>query len=159
MKTHLLSITIVLIIALQATGQPTPQVPEYVTAYLQLKDALHFGDVVKTTAAAGEMNSKISSAGIEDEKKIESINSALSTISSAQDIEAQRTAFAKLSQFMITILENNPVSDVVLYSDYCPMARDGKGAYWISTEKEISNNPYMGIKMPRCGTLDEKISK
>src|SRR5439155_26844403 len=101
----------------------------------------------------------IGSAGVDDKKKSESINSSLIAIASSDDIEAQRTAFAKLSQYMITILENNPVQGVIIYSDYCHMARNGKGAYWLSMDKGINNNPYMGDKMPHCGTMDEKISK
>jgi len=158
-KTQLLSLIVALLMGASATAQSTPGLPDYLTAYLQLKDALHLSDVAKTKAAATDMKSKIGNAGIDDKKKLESINSSLTTIATANDIEVQRTAFAKLSQYIITLLENNPVSGITLYSDYCHMARDGKGAYWISTDKDINNNPYMGEKMPHCGTMDEKISK
>jgi len=36
------------------------------------------------------------------------------------------------------------------YYQYCPMAFDNKGAYWISNETEI-RNPYFGEKMLKCG--------
>ncbi|HYV92366.1 MAG TPA: DUF3347 domain-containing protein [Chitinophagales bacterium] len=165
MKTQLLSIVLALIMGSGATAQTSAKesnqtkMPDYLTAYLQLKDALHEDDAAKAKIAAADMKTKITNAGIDDQKKVESINEALKTITENDDIEAQRTAFAKLSQYMITILENNPVPGVALYSDYCHMARNGKGAYWISADKEINNNPYMGGKMPHCGTVDEKISK
>lgn len=165
MKIPLLSIVIALLVWTNAMPQASQKdsiqtkMPEYLTAYLQLKDALHGDDAAKAKTAAAEMKTKITVAGMDDQKKVESINSALMTIASTNDIEVQRTAFAKLSQYMITILENNPVSGVTFYSDYCHMARGGKGAYWISTDKEINNNPYMGGKMPHCGTIDEKLSK
>lgn len=165
MKIPLLSIVIALLMGVNAMAQISPKesiqtkMPDYLTAYLQLKDALHEDDAAKAKTAAAEMKTKITVAGMDDQKKVESINSALMTIASTNDIEVQRTAFAKLSQYMITILENNPVSGVTFYSDYCHMARGGKGAYWISTDKEINNNPYMGGKMPHCGTIDEKLSK
>ena len=159
MKTQLLSIVVALLIGASAPAQSTVSLPDYLTSYMQLKDALHLSDVAKSKTAATDMKNKIVSAGIDDKKKLESINASLATIASSDDIEVQRTAFAKLSQFMITILENNPVQGVIIYSDYCHMARNGKGAYWLSMDKDINNNPYMGDKMPHCGTMDEKISK
>ncbi|KNB61171.1 MULTISPECIES: DUF3347 domain-containing protein [Chryseobacterium] len=42
-----------------------------------------------------------------------------------------------------------------LYQDYCPMFNDGKGAIWISEGKEIKN-PYLGSKMPDCGTVKKE---
>jgi membrane fusion protein, copper/silver efflux system len=159
MKTQLLSIMIVLLMGEGASAQSTTTLPDYLAAYIQLKDALHQGDVAKTKTAATDMKDKIRDTAIDDKKKLESINSSLITISSSDNIEAQRTVFAKLSQYMITILQNNPASGVTIYSDYCAMALKGKGAYWLSMDQEINNNPYMGEKMPHCGTMDEKISK
>lgn len=43
-----------------------------------------------------------------------------------------------------------------LYVDYCPMANNNKGAYWLSQTKEIKN-PYLGKKMPKCGELKKEI--
>jgi hypothetical protein len=43
-----------------------------------------------------------------------------------------------------------------LYYDHCPMANNGKGAMWLSEVKEIKN-PYMGSKMPTCGSIKGKI--
>ena len=158
-KTQLLSIIVALLIGAITSAQSTESLPDYLTSYMQLKDALHVSDVAKTKAAATDMSHKIGNAGIEDKKKLESINSSLTTIASSDDIEVQRIAFAKLSQYIITLLENNPVAGVTIYSDYCHMARNGKGAYWLSMDKDINNNPYMGEKMPHCGSVDEKISK
>jgi hypothetical protein len=159
MKTQLLSVVVVLFIGANAPAQSTTALPGYLTAYMQLKDALHQDDPAKSAVAASDMNSKISAEVVSDSKKLESIKTLLVTITASGNIEEQRVAFAKLSQYMITLLENNPISGITLYSDYCHMARDGKGAYWISTDKEINNNPYMGGKMPHCGTIDEKLSK
>ncbi len=36
------------------------------------------------------------------------------------------------------------------------MANDGKGAIWLSEVKEIKN-PYLGSKMPDCGSVKETI--
>ena len=37
-----------------------------------------------------------------------------------------------------------------IYYQYCPMARDNKGAYWLSAVEEIKN-PYFGDAMLTCG--------
>ena len=165
MKTPLLSIVIALLIGANAMAQTSPKeslqtkMPDYLTAYTQLKDALHEDDAAKAQTAANDMKTKITGEDLDDQKKVESIKTALTLIASTNDIEAQRIAFAKVSQYLITLLENNPISGITLYSDFCHMARDGKGAYWISTDKDINNNPYMGGKMPHCGAMDEKLSK
>lgn len=159
MKTHLLLIILALFTGVNCNTQSTSSIPAYLIAYMQLKDALHLNDVARSKAAAAEMKNEIRDAGIVDKKKLESINLSLTTIVSSDGIEAQRTAFAELSKYMITILKDNPVKVVTLYSDFCEMALNGKGAYWISTDKEINNNPYTDVKMARCGTMDEKISK
>ncbi|MEO5674942.1 MAG: DUF3347 domain-containing protein [Chitinophagales bacterium] len=160
MKTQLLLILITLFTGACSVAQTTasaPSMPDYLAAYFQLKDVLYSGNTVKVKEAAFAMKNKISSAELADAKRMESIISALKAIEATDDIETQRTSFAKFSQYMISHLEENPVNGVTIYSDFCPMARNGKGAYWLSTDKEINNNPYMGDRMPHCGTLDQKI--
>jgi len=44
-----------------------------------------------------------------------------------------------------------------VYKQYCPMAFDGKGAFWLSSSEEI-RNPYYGDKMLKCGRVEETIS-
>ena len=48
-------------------------------------------------------------------------------------------------------------TEKTLYQDFCPMANNGKGAIWLSEVEEIKN-PYMGIKMPTCGTIQKQIN-
>ncbi len=36
------------------------------------------------------------------------------------------------------------------------MYNDGKGGIWLSETKEIKN-PYLGGKMPKCGTVQKEI--
>jgi Cu(I)/Ag(I) efflux system membrane fusion protein len=39
-----------------------------------------------------------------------------------------------------------------VYKEYCPMAFDNKGAYWLSESEEI-RNPYFGKSMLTCGEV------
>ena len=70
-------------------------------------------------------------------------------------IAHQREHFEMLSQDMYDLAKSFDGSQK-LYKDFCPMANDKKGAFWISETKEIKN-PYLGKKMPTCGEVKEEI--
>ncbi len=48
-------------------------------------------------------------------------------------------------------------TEKTLYHDFCPMANNNKGAYWLSEVKEI-RNPYFGAKMMKCGSVRNQIN-
>lgn len=48
-------------------------------------------------------------------------------------------------------------TDKTLYQDFCPMANNNKGAFWLSEIEEIKN-PYYGAKMLSCGTVKKQIN-
>ncbi|MGI0105316.1 DUF3347 domain-containing protein [Salinimicrobium sp. WS361] len=81
---------------------------------------------------------------------------AAQTIANSTEINAQRTAFEDLSMVMEGMLKGAVKSGEV-YKQYCPMAFDGKGAFWLSSSEEI-RNPYYGDKMLKCGRVEETIS-
>lgn len=66
-------------------------------------------------------------------------------------IEMKRKHFSVISDNLYNILESfgNSGSDPRYYQ-YCPMAFNDQGAYWISDTKEI-RNPYFGDMMLKCG--------
>ncbi len=70
-------------------------------------------------------------------------------------IAHQREHFEMLSQDMYDLVKSFTGTQT-LYKDFCPMASDNKGAFWISETKEIKN-PYLGKKMPTCGEVKEEI--
>jgi Cu(I)/Ag(I) efflux system membrane fusion protein len=162
MKNQFLIYAFAMVLGIQSYAQAAkqqPSVPEYISNYIKLKDAAFASNMANIKLAANAMKKSIDNSGIADKKRIQSINSVLESIISATDITIQRNAFAKLSQYMINEVEANPITGIPVYSMYCPMANDGKGAYWLSLDKEVKNNPYMGSKMPNCGSIDQKISK
>ena len=77
-------------------------------------------------------------------------------IKSTDDIEHQREHFVNLSANMYKMMKALKINTTDLYYQFCPMANDGKGAYWIS-EKSIISNPYFGKKMPTCGSTKDTI--
>lgn len=115
--------------------------------YLALKDAL-----VETNAAqARKAAEAFLNIGMDD-----SIKEALEIIAGTTDIAVQRKAFEELSAGMYNLVKTKG-SEITLYKQYCPMAFDNKGAYWLAAEKEV-NNPYFGDEMLHCGSVQESIS-
>jgi len=72
----------------------------------------------------------------------------------AGKIDHQREHFVLLSKDMQELLEKFG-STKKLYLDFCPMADDGNGAFWISEIKEIKN-PYYGSNMQECGSIKKE---
>ena len=77
-------------------------------------------------------------------------------IEGAEDVESARVIFEGLSEIVYMKIKENEENAVVVYKQFCPMAFDNKGAYWLSTEKEV-RNPYFGDKMLKCGVVEETI--
>jgi hypothetical protein len=119
--------------------------------YVHLSTALTNGDVseAKVASNAIEAGAKVVEGG-------SSIAASAAQITSASDIEVQRTAFSKLSNDMIAQVKKSGLSSGELYVEYCPMAFNDKGASWLSSNKEI-RNPYFGEKMLNCGEVTETI--
>ena len=119
--------------------------------YLQLTTALTNDDAAKASIASNAIE-----AGANCLSGGSSIAASAAKITTASNLEAQRTAYAKLSRDMIALVKNAGVSNGELYVAFCRMAMHDKGAYWISPDKEI-RNPYMGQQMLTCGQVEETI--
>jgi hypothetical protein len=119
--------------------------------YLELKNAL----VASKTDAAKQaaVNLKTSLASVKESKN--AINEA-AKISTAATIDDIRKSFASLSTDMTRIVKAGQLEKGTLYLEYCPMANNNTGAYWLSNDKEI-RNPYFGDKMLKCGSVKETI--
>lgn len=115
--------------------------------YFDLKDAL-----VKSDAYSAKKIAEIMVKYFKDEKQMKL---AQQIVENENDIETQREAFYALSQNFDTIFSEN-ITAGKLYKQYCPMAFDGKGAFWLSQSKEIMN-PYFGDKMLHCGSIQGTI--
>lgn len=135
-------------------------------AHVQLKDdklnAVYEHYVHLTTALVNDdlSEAKIASNAIEvgaaEIPGGKGVATAAARITNSNDIEAQRTAYASLSNEFINMAKKSGVNNGELYVDFCPMALNDKGAYWLSAGKEIKN-PYMGQKMLTCGEMKETI--
>ena len=140
---------------------------EMVSQYLQMKNALA-NDNGKDAASAG--NAFVESMGEMDKtslttekKKIwDDISDDAKEMAehigkNADKLEHQREHFDMLSKDMYDLVKAFGAGQT-LYKDYCPMYNNKKGAIWLSEVKEIKN-PYLGQKMPTCGSVKEEIKQ
>lgn len=72
----------------------------------------------------------------------------------ANDIGYQRIHLAKLNVPLYKSLKSFGTGGAEVYYNYCPMANNSTGANWLTTSSDIQN-PYMGQKMPKCGSNKE----
>lgn len=119
--------------------------------YASLTKALVESDMAKAKIAANAI-----ATGARELKDADALGRSAAKITEATGIDAQRTAFSDLSNQLISLVKKAGMGSGELYIDFCPMALNDKGAYWISGIKEI-RNPYFGDKMLNCGELKETI--
>jgi hypothetical protein len=139
---------------------------EIIAGYIQLKNTLA-ADNGKDAASAGNtlltILAKSDTMSLQPGQKKIYAEIADDIRENAEHIGANATKIAHQREHFVMISQD--VADLVkvfgsggrtLYKDFCPMANDGKGATWISEVKEIKN-PYLGSKMPDCGSVKETI--
>jgi len=147
------------------TDKEGEAVKEMVAQYLQIKNALA-SDNGKDAASAG--NAFVASMGkmnktslAADKKKTwdnladDAKEMAEHIGKNADKLEHQREHFDMLSSDMYDMVKVFGGGQT-LYQDFCPMYNNKKGATWLSETKEIKN-PYLGKKMPGCGSIKEEI--
>lgn len=71
-------------------------------------------------------------------------------------VEAKRRSFETLSHSMYALIKSFRANRITVYKQYCPMAFNNTGAYWLST-RELILNPYFANKMLNCGDVVEVI--
>lgn len=89
-------------------------------------------------------------------KQTKVIISETGKIVKSQNIDTQRKAFKPLSEKIITLFQSFGVKTETIYIQYCPMADNDKGGFWLSTEKQVAN-PYFGDMMLKCGEVTDSI--
>ena len=122
-----------------------------VDGYLSLKDALVASNPQEAQAKATSMLEVIDATNMMD------LQQSTKQIAAAPDLETQRAYFDSLSVQLYDYVEAQQSSERTLYKQYCPMAFNNRGAYWLSNAKEI-RNPYYGDKMLQCGRVEETIT-
>ena len=143
------------------------QLEQVFNAYIKLKDALVGDDNSIASASAKTLLTamkKVDMKQLTDHNAhnhwmtiSKEISGSASSISELEDIEKQRSHFKHLSAHLSKGVKLFGVNQKV-YEQFCPMADNNKGAYWLSLDEPIKN-PYLGAKMLTCGDTKTVIVK
>jgi len=135
-----------------------------VDKYITLKDALTKDDAtlaqkhVKNIKAAIEKVDMLLLLGDAHNvwmKALKQINKNIAAIQNNNNIEIQRKAFGLLGKNLSTVIDMLGIKtpgDKALYLEFCSMADNNKGSFWLSYDKEIFN-PFFGQSMISCGEV------
>lgn len=126
------------------------KIQEVFSQYIDLKTAFVNTDAAIASKEASELMTAFANIGVDDIAL-----QAAQNIVESDDVEVQRSAFVIVTSEVEKLLEG-AIADGIIYKQYCPMAFDNTGAYWLSESKEI-RNPYFGDKMLKCGRIDSEI--
>lgn len=138
-------------------------------AYFGLKDALVAGDTANASAAALTLaltadSLKVNeitgdSTGVIKETALNftgTIKSSAQALASEKDIKNKRREFEMIADAIWSLTRTVRYEGRKVYWQYCPMAFNNKGAYWMSNERDIKN-PYFGSEMLNCGSVEDSL--
>lgn len=142
------------------------QLQKVYESYIHLKDFLIKSDANLSKNKANDLSEKLDKI---DEKLLpnndahkqwqmlyKTLQSSSKAIANTADIKEQRKQFKTLSDHFIIVVQSFGINEVA-YKQYCPMADNDNGAYWLSKEKQVLN-PYFGDMMLKCGEVKQVIN-
>jgi len=134
-------------------------------AYVVLKEAFVSSDAARVSTEATATKKSLASVDMklvtgaahnDWMNYLGGMETSLKAIETSTDIAAQREAFSTLSGNLYKSIKAYGLGGTTAYYEFCPMAFDNQGAYWLSDAKEI-RNPYFGDEMLTCGSVQEKL--
>jgi len=141
------------------------QLGKVFTSYVALKDAFVASDIEKvkseasmTSQAVAGVDMKLLSGAAHNDwmSYLTPIQTSLKEIEGTADIEVQRKAFSALSENLYKSIKAFGLAGTEAFYDFCPMAFNNEGAYWLS-DKAAIRNPYFGDAMLTCGSVKETL--
>jgi Cu(I)/Ag(I) efflux system membrane fusion protein len=135
------------------------------SGYLPLKDALVASDAAQANKIAKSFTEILLQVDMKLVKgeahviwmeDLKILQKASETMSAQKDIEKAREVFSTLSDQLYYTIKKFQVP-VNSYRQFCPMAMNNKGAFWLSNSEEI-RNPYFGASMLTCGETKQIIT-
>ena len=144
---------------------PSPSVAltlkEMTEAYLNIKNALALKNhnIIISEAALfiGQIGDQKNFSADIDQPNLLQLNKVMQEINTTRKIDEVYGPFAEISDLFFDLLDHYKIKKLTLFRQYCPMAFDNKGAYWLSNTQEIYN-PYFGEEMRFCGEVKEQLN-
>jgi Protein of unknown function (DUF3347). len=157
-------------LAIKANSDPFNQsFSQLLNAYYALKDALVDSDTAKASAAALTLAAATDSlkvneiqgdsTGVIRETAINfsgTIKSSAEALAAESGLKAKRREFEMIADALWSLTRTVQFGGEKVYWQYCPMAFNNKGAYWMSNKREIKN-PYFGSEMLNCGSVEDSL--
>lgn len=149
----------------QTSPEAQKHIQQLTESYLNIKNALVKDDAATAKTSAEQMLASLNGF---DASKLNAEQKELYTakatelkddaehIIGTEAVSHQRDHFATLSKRMYELNKAFATGQGSLYYQYCPMAFNNKGGYWLSAEKQVLN-PYFGDKMLKCGKVIETL--
>ena len=146
----------------------TQKLMAVVSDYYSLKDALVATNAQQADEAAVKFMSEVSNMKSylsADSASGQALMPYLDTLSMGskqiilvkdETTEQKRIHFEKVSDAMFGMLRAADLKNAGVYRQYCPMAFNDEGAYWLSDVTDIKN-PYFGKKMLECGEVTDSL--
>ncbi|WP_207512684.1 DUF3347 domain-containing protein [Longitalea luteola] len=142
---------------------------QLLNAYNSLKDALVASDAEKASAAGLALKAAADSLKVNEitgdtsgviketaQAFTGTIAGSAQALAAEKDLKNKRKEFEMIADAMWSLTRTVRYTGQKLYWQYCPMAFDNKGAYWMSFEREIKN-PYFGSEMLNCGSVEDSL--
>jgi Cu(I)/Ag(I) efflux system membrane fusion protein len=149
----------------EASKDFTMQLNSVYDQYILLKNALINSDGSKAKQAGQKVQKALSGvdmklltgdAHMQWMAALDILNEYINVISSTKDVVKQRSAFISYSEQFYKAIKTFGLMDKTVYYQFCPMANNGKGAYWLSETREI-RNPFYGDEMLTCGETKDTL--
>lgn len=151
------------------TGPFNQSYGELLNAYYAVKDALVASDTAKASAAAGQLIKASDGLKVEEiqgdstgmiketaKSYTANISATAKFLAEGKNLEEKRKQFEVIADAIWSLTRTVKYEGQKLYWQYCPMAFNDKGAYWMSNNPEILN-PYFGDEMLHCGTTEDSL--
>lgn len=131
--------------------------------YIKLKNEFVQSNVKSVKEAAANVRAALLNVDSKTltEKALDEWNNAskellagMENIEASNDLAKQRMAFSGFNNRFYKVVKSFGLTGKTVYYQFCPMANNDKGAYWLSTTEPIEN-PYFGDEMLTCGENKE----
>jgi hypothetical protein len=139
------------------------------SSYFSLKDAFVASDTILVNGAAKSLQVSADSLKVNEihgdstgmiketaSNFSTTISASAKAIPAEKDLEAKRTEFNMITDALWSLMRTVKYDGQKVFYQYCPMAFNNKGGYWLSDTRDIKN-PYFGSKMPSCGEVTDSL--
>jgi len=141
------------------------QLTDVYQAYLKMKNAFVAKQFDKVQANAKAVQAALGKVDMEElkgenhvdwMKRLNVMKPNIAKIVSTMNPGEQKAAFANFNKAFYESVKRFGLTGVTTYYQFCPMALNNKGAFWLSESADI-RNPYFGSDMLTCGETRDTI--